>query len=70
MKASKTNKKVMRTTCPECMGYGLVKRSIIICRKCKGKKCMFCRESGFHVQPYEKCGTCYGDGEIEVNKAE
>ena len=69
MKASKANKKVM-ITCPECMGYGLVKRSIIICRKCKGKKCMFCRESGFHVQPYEKCGTCYGDGEIYVNKEE
>ena len=65
MKTSKSLNSVRKIRCVVCNGYGLVKRSLIICRKCKGKKCMFCRETGFYVQPYEECGNCYGTGETE-----
>ena len=52
--------------CPVCTGYGLVKKSIIICEKCDGIKCMYCNSTGLQQQPYERCENCYGDGEVDV----
>jgi len=28
---------------------------------------MFCGESGYAQQPYERCDACWGDGEVDVD---
>ena len=61
------NKKRQRVQCAVCSGSGLVKKSVILCEKCDGKKCMFCGESGYAQQPYERCEACWGDGEVDVD---
>ena len=58
--------KTKKEQCGVCSGYGLVKAAIKTCQKCNGIKCMYCNSTGFESQPYERCETCYGDGEIDV----
>jgi len=57
-----SNSPKTRTRCSECSGIGLIKKEIIICTKCNGIKCIFCRASGYKQMPYETCEKCDGCG--------
>ena len=57
-----SNSPKMRMRCIDCSGIGLIKKEIIICTKCNGIKCIFCRASGYKQMPYETCEKCDGCG--------
>ena len=65
-----TKVKTTRKQCSNCKGVGLVKYDMVICKYCNGIKCMFCNSTGLYKMPWDRCETCYGDGEIDVPKQE
>ena len=48
-------KSAKRRQCSMCIGVGLVKYNIISCKYCEGGK-----------MPWDRCETCYGDGEVDI----
>ena len=56
------NNIINKFQCSMCLGVGLIKKNIIICKYCNGNKCIRCGESGFYQKPYETCQKCDGLG--------
>jgi len=56
----------MKKQCSHCSGSGYIKKEIIKCNICNGKKCIECKGTGLKQQPYETCLHCYGLGEVQI----
>ena len=51
--------------CSTCIGSGYEERTPVLCRKCGGKKCIYCQmKSGYEIKKYETCRMCNGHGQI------
>ena len=54
--------------CDMCKGSGLVKCENIICTSCNGKKCIYCKSTGYKRHSYIECYKCYSSGIILPSK--
>ena len=61
----------MEKTCKSCLGSGYIRQQEEICNTCKGRKCIYCKSTGYSKELYTTCYYCDGSGIIgKVIKSE
>ena len=55
----------MKNNCRTCIGSGFIIQEEEICKICYGKKCIYCKSTGYKKTKYNTCNICDGSGTMK-----